>query len=56
MTAQQKKQLLNRLEQEKIALFHAGKTKTQDYVWLIDKERALKRRERPKTAKTNRHK
>jgi hypothetical protein len=39
-------QKLNRIEREKIALFEAGKTHTPDYVWLIEKERALKRRGR----------
>lgn len=48
MTTAQKQALLRRIETEKIKLFEAGKTKTKDYVWLIDKERALLRRGAPK--------
>ena len=44
-------QLLKRIEQEKIALFEAGKTNLPAYVWLIEKEGTLKRRERSRTAK-----
>lgn len=54
MTPAQKQQLLQRIEQEKIRLFEAGKTKTKDYVWLIDKEIALKRRGRAAITKKRR--
>lgn len=45
---------VKQIEREKIALFNAGKTKSPYYVWLIEQERALKRRERPRTVKKRR--